>query len=185
MNISKESNIAGVYTIYMWWIGQGTQDKETRSIIKIIIFIVIITSSMSEKRKKVIHTEANILASAQRSSSQGSLLVLQLKTKQGLTYLSNQRKGRKHKRGEFCLPRCHQSWAWIYSHRVFVRNDGIYRKLGSKKKEKYQAKPRYQGHLLLRTSSAGFHHISTNITLLQAVKLRPTSQTNNETSSLP
>jgi hypothetical protein len=39
-------------------------------------------SSRSEKRKEVIHTEAYILASAQRSSSQGSLLVLQLKTKQ-------------------------------------------------------------------------------------------------------
>lgn len=70
---------------------------------------------------------------------------------------------------------------------MFVRNDEICRKLDSKKKgRKYQAKPKkVLGNLLLRTSSAGFHHISTKITLLQAVKLRPTSQANNKTSSLP
>jgi hypothetical protein len=57
----------------------STNDKETLSIIKIFLVIIVITSSRSEKRKKVIHTEAYILASAQRSSSQGPLLVLQLK----------------------------------------------------------------------------------------------------------
>lgn len=158
------------------------KEKHTHSI---IIIIIIITSPRSEKRKKVIHTKAHILnlVSAQRSSSHSSLLVLQLKrTMLGrLDY-----KGRKHIRGEFCLPQYHQSWAWIYSHPVFVQNDEICRRLDPKrKKETYIKKAEVPGHLLLLTSRAGFHHRSTKITLLQAVKLRPTLQTNNEASSLP
>lgn len=83
---STKNSIAGIFTIYMGWIAH----KETHLII--IIIVVIITSSRSEKRKKVFHTQAYILASAQRSSSQGSLLVLQLKTKQYLHTSRNQRK---------------------------------------------------------------------------------------------